>query len=58
MALRLELENGDGSAEFSKDRLYAQERIQELLPAFSPGSTKAFTTVSPDVWTTEGSLRG
>ena len=44
MALRLELENGHGSAErttqSSRDRLYAQECIQELLPAFHPGRLK------------------
>ena len=52
----------EGSAkraiQFSNDCLYLQERIQELLPALPSGSTKASTTVPPDVWTIDGSLRG
>ena len=44
--------------QFSNDCLYLEERIQELFPALSPGSSKTSTTVPPDVWTIDSSLRG
>jgi len=44
--------------QFSNDCLYLQERIQELLPPLPSGSTKASTTIPPDIWTIDNSLRG
>ena len=44
--------------QFSNDCLYLEERIQELLPASSPGPSKTHTSVLPDVWTIDSSLRG
>ena len=43
--------------QFSNDCLYLKERIQELLPALSPGSSKTHTMVLSDVWTIDSGLR-
>ncbi|KAF9649243.1 hypothetical protein BDM02DRAFT_3166994 [Thelephora ganbajun] len=74
MTLQLELESGNvqkgarksvtsegiikKTIQFSNDCLYLEERIRELVPASSSGSSKTSATVPPDVWTIDCGLRG